>query len=289
MIYDTPTFRPAGDRYALAELGNEMNLALNFKAQGLAGALKAGPTKGVIETAPCFASLLIHYEPELITFDDLKIEVLRLAAELGPTDGLELDSRLFILPAMYCDPWTKAAYDDYVAKIGPKTYDPELIAEANGLPDLKALVRTHSATEYWVSALGFWPGLPFMMALDPRCMLSAPKYNPPRTWTPQGALGLGGASNSIYPVNTPGGYQVLGRTPAPIWDAEGRYDVFAGSACLFRPGDRVRYTPIDQDEYEAIEASVKEGRYVYNVIEYQRFSVKNYQTWLGSIDRDARF
>ncbi len=289
MIYDTPSFRPAGDRYALVELGNEMNLELNFKAQGLAAAVRESGVSGVIETGPCFASLLIHYDPQIIGFDDLKREVLQLASALGPTDALELDSRLFILPAMYADPWTKAAYDDYVAKIGPKPYDPELVAEANGLSDLKALERTHSATEYWVSALGFWPGLPFMMALDPRCMLSAPKYNPPRTWTPQGALGLGGASNSIYPVNTPGGYQVLGRTPAPIWDAEGRYEIFGDSACLFRPGDRVRYTPIGQEEYEAYEAAVNEGRYVYNVIEYQRFSVKNYQNWLASIDPAAKF
>lgn len=289
MIYDTPSIRPAGDRYALVELGSEMNLELNFKAQGLAAAVKSDRVAGVIETAPCFASLLIHYDPETIGFDDLAREMVRLAAALGPTDALELDSRLFILPAMYCDPWTKASYENYVAKIAPKVYDPELIAQANGLADLKALERTHSATEYWVSALGFWPGLPFMMALDPRCMLSAPKYNPPRTSTPRGALGLGGASNSIYPVDTPGGYQILGRTPAPIWDADGRYDVFAGSACLFRPGDRVRYTPIGRDEYDATEAAVNEGRYVYNVIEYQRFSVKNYRAWLGSIDRSARF
>lgn len=289
MIYDEPRVLPAGDRYALLELGNEMNLELNFKAQGLAAAFRESRTTGVIETAPCFASLLVSYDPEMISFEDLGREMLRLASELGPTDDLELESRLFILPAMYCDPWTKAAYEEYVAKIGPKRYDPELVAEANGLSDLKALERTHSATEYWVSALGFWPGLPFMMALDPRCILSAPKYNPPRTSTPQGALGLGGASNSIYPVNTPGGYQILGRTPVPIWDSEGRYKPFRDSACLFRPGDRVRYTPIGLEEFNAIEAAVEEGRYVYNIVEYQRFSVKGYKSWLSSIDPSERF
>ncbi len=289
MIYEVPSFRPAGDRYVLIELGDEMNLALNFKAQGLASALRVAGTAGVIETAPCFASLLVHYDPEQIGFEDLRTEVIRLSSQLGPTHALELDSRLFILPAMYFDPWTKAAIDEYVAKIGPKTYDPDLVAQANGLADLNALQRTHSATEYWVSALGFWPGLPFMMALDPRCVLSAPKYNPPRTSTPQGALGLGGASNSIYPVDTPGGYQILGRTPAPIWDATGRHEAFAGSACLFRPGDRVRYVPIGLEEFQATEAAVREGRYVYNIIEYQRFSVKNYSDWSASIDRSERF
>ena len=289
MIYEEPRFRPAGDRYVLVELGNEMNLELNFKAQGLATAVKADGIRGVIETAPCFASLLIHYDPEQISFDDVERQITRLASDIGPIDQLQLDSRLFILPAMYCDPWTKASYDEYVSKVAPKAYDPQQVAEANGLADLKALGRTHSATEYWVAALGFWPGLPFMMALDPRCMLTAPKYNPPRTSTPQGTLGLGGASNSIYPVNTPGGYQMLGRTPTPIWHTEGRYSVFGDSACLFRPGDRVRFTPIGLEEFEATEAAVNEGRYVYNVIEYQRFSVKNYREWLSSLDRDERF
>lgn len=289
MIYEEPRFRPAGDRYLLVELGNEMNLELNFKAQGLAAAVKEDGVRGVIETAPCFASLLVHYEPEQISLEDVERQITRLASALGPIDQLQLDSRLFILPAMYCDPWTKVSYEEYVAKVAPKPYDPQQVAEANGLADLKALERTHSATEYWVAALGFWPGLPFMMALDPRCILSAPKYNPPRTSTPQGALGLGGASNSIYPVNTPGGYQMLGRTPTPIWDTEGRYSVFGGSACLFRPGDRVRFIPISAEEFEATEATVREGRYVYNVIEYQRFAVKNYRDWLSSIDRNERF
>src|SRR5690606_19710077 len=109
MIYEVPRFRPAGDRYVLIELGNEMNLELNFKAQGLAAAVKEDDIRGVIETAPCFASLLVHYEPEQISLEDVERQITRLASALGPTDQLQLDSRLFILPAMYCDPWTKAS------------------------------------------------------------------------------------------------------------------------------------------------------------------------------------
>jgi Allophanate hydrolase subunit 1 len=122
---------------------------------------------------------------------------------LGPSDDIELDSRLFYFPTCYLDPWTKAAVDDYCAKITKKKWDPEFVAELNGLADVQQFVRVHSGTEYWVAALGFWPGLPFMMALDPRCVLTAPKYNPPRTWTPQGTIGMGGASTAIYPVATP--------------------------------------------------------------------------------------
>jgi urea carboxylase len=84
MIYPEPRYLPGGDRYMLVELGNEMNLELNFMAQGLAAAILEARIAGVIETAPCFASMLVHYEPEIIGFDDLRTELSRLVAGLGP-------------------------------------------------------------------------------------------------------------------------------------------------------------------------------------------------------------
>ncbi len=226
MIYETPAFRPGGDRYMLIEFGNEMNLELNFMAQGLATAIAEQKTRGVIETAPCFASMLIHYEPDEISYADLSRELERLIAALGPSDDIELESRIFYFPTVYLDPWTRDCVQDYIAKIAPKQTDPEFVAELNGLSDVAQFVRVHSGTEYWVASLGFWPGLPFMMALDPRCKLTAPKYNPPRTWTPRGTVGMGGASTAIYPEHLPGGYQIFGRIPVPIWDPEKRFDVF---------------------------------------------------------------
>lgn len=289
MIYEEPRFLPGGDRYLLIEFGNEMNLELNFMAQGLAEAIVDGHVKGVVETAPCFASMLVHYEPDDIGFDDLKKEMLSLVGSLGPSDDIELDSRLFLFPTVYLDPWTKEAVDDYCEKITKKTWDPEFIAELNGLSDVQQFVRVHSGTEYWVASLGFWPGLPFMMPLDPRCMLTAPKYNPPRTWTPQGTVGMGGASTAIYPVATPGGYQIFGRIPVPIWDTEKSFPQFENSICLFQPGDRVRFVPTSVEEFEHVERQVADKTYVYNLVEYQKFSVRNYHRWLETIDANQRF
>ena len=289
-IYAQPRFLPGGDRYMLIEFGNEMNLELNFMAQGLAGAIRANKVGGVIETAPCFASMLVHYEPEDISFAELQTEMQRLIGSLGPSDDIELPSRLFYFPTVYCDPWTKAAIADYTAKINPeKEYDPEFVARLNGLSGVDQLVRVHSGTEYWVASLGFWPGLPFMMALDPRCVITAPKYNPPRTWTPQGTVGMGGASTAIYPVATPGGYQIFARIPVPIWDPNQRFDVFADSICLFRPGDRVKFVPVSVAEFEEIERQVADGSYSYNVVEYQKFSVAQYKHWVSRLDRTKRF
>ncbi|MGO1077373.1 5-oxoprolinase subunit B family protein [Inquilinus sp. CA228] len=289
MIYETPAFRPGGDRYMLIEFGNEMNLELNFMAQGLATAIAEQKTKGVIETAPCFASMLIHYEPDEISYADLSRELERLIAALGPSDDIELESRIFYFPTVYLDPWTRDCVQDYIVKIAPKQTDPEFVAELNGLTDVAQFVRVHSGTEYWVAALGFWPGLPFMMALDPRCKLTAPKYNPPRTWTPKGTVGMGGASTAIYPEHLPGGYQIFGRIPVPIWDPEKRFDVFTESICLFRPGDRVKFVPCTVEEFEEAERRVADGSYVYNVVEYQKFSVRQYKRWVGSLDLARRF
>ena len=205
-----PKFLIGGDKYMLIEFGNIMSLELNFMAQNLAQIIKENKVKGVYETAPSFASILIHYNPDKIKFNDLKKEIQLLCNSLGSSDNIEINSRVFSFPTVYLDKWTEECIQDYSIKIAKKTPDPEFIVELNNLKDTNQLIRVHSGTEYWVSSLGFWPGLPFMMPLDPRCILTAPKYNPPRTWTPKGAIGMGGSSTAIYPDRLPGGYQIFG-------------------------------------------------------------------------------
>jgi len=288
-IYDTPKFLPAGDKYMLIEFGNVMNLELNFTAQNLAKAINDHKVKGVYETSPCFASMLVHYEPDEIKFNDLKKELKSLVDSLGPSDDIEINSRIFSFPTVYLDKWTKECIEDYSNKIAKKKSDPELITELNNLENTEQFVRVHSGTEYWVSAIGFWPGLPFMMALDPRCKLTVPKYNPPRTWTPKGTVGMGGASTSIYPDRLPGGYQIFGIIPVPIWDTKKSFPVFENNICLFQPGDRVKFVPTTYEEFDHVSKKVEEGTYDYNIIEYQKFSVKNYKKWLTTIDQTKRF
>ena len=288
-VYESPTFKPGGDKYMFIEFGNVMDLEINFTAQNLAKAIQDNKIKGVYETAPCFASMLIHYNPDEIKFNDLKNEMKSLIKSLGPTDDIEINSRIFSFPAVYLDKWTKECIEDYSSKITKKTPDPEFITEINNLENTDQFVRVHSGTEYWVSSLGFWPGLPFMMPLDPRCKLTAPKYNPPRTWTPKGAIGMGGSSTSIYPDRLPGGYQIFGIIPVPIWDTQKSFSVFEESICLFKPGDRVKFVPTTYEEFDHVSSKVKDKSYDYNIIEYQKFSVKNYKTWLTTIDKTKRF
>ncbi|MBS0537199.1 MAG: carboxyltransferase domain-containing protein [Proteobacteria bacterium] len=283
MIFETPRFRPAGDAFMLVELGNEMSLDVNFRAQGLALAVRQAAVAGVLDAAPCFATVLFHYDSDRIGYDDLQREIARLAETMAAAGPADLPSRLHYIPALYLDPWTRACIEDYAAKIAPRGYDAEGIAATNGLADAADFARVHAATEYWVAAIGSWPGLPFMMALDPRCRLSAPKYNPPRTVTPQGTIGLGGSSTCIYSVESPGGYQIFARTPVPIWSAEGRLRGVGDPMVRLRPGDRVRFLPIDRAEYDWIDEKVEAGAYEGAVVDYQTFSAGKYRTWAKAV------
>ena len=290
MIYDTPKVSPGGDRCMLIEFGDELTLELNFFSQALARATKEQKLKGVVETAPCFSSLLVHYDPDVINFGNLTTELLALAKSVGRAGDVEVDSRLLYFPAVYLDPWTAEAMREYREKINPdKEPDPEFIAHLNGLDDVEQFVRVHSGSEYWCAALGFWPGTPFLMPLDPRCKLTAPKYNPPRTFTHRGTIGMGGGSTAIYPVDGPGGYQIFARTPVPIWDEHQRLPQFDSQPWLLQPTDRLKFIPCSVEEFNEIERKVQEGTYVMNITGYQKISLKRYKAWAEQLDTTKRF
>jgi urea carboxylase len=288
MIYDRPRFFPGGDRYIEVELGDEMGFELNFRVHNVVAAIRQSEIPGIIELIPEMASFQVSYDPDRIAYDDVVREIGVLAqASAGGGDDAELDSRLYCVPVLYFDPWTTTCVDDYRAKVAEKTPDPDFLCELNGLSGRRDLVRIHSGTEYWVAALGFWPGLCSLMPLNPAHNLIAPKYNPPRTWTPKGTIGIGGGITCIYPDQTPGGYQIFGRTPMPIWDREQKLAAFKNDLALFRAGDRVRFIPIDREEWDYIEARVEDGSYQHPEIGYQKFSLGKYRAWVASTSAEA--
>jgi urea carboxylase len=288
MIYEFPRFYPGGDRYIEVELGDEMGFELNFRVHTLVAAIRAASIAGVIELIPEMASFQVSYDPDRISYEDVLREIEALAAQSSAGTDAELDSRLFYVPALYFDPWTTECVDEYRSKVADKTPDPEFLCALNGLSGRRELARIHSGTEYWVAALGFWPGLCSLMPLDPAHQLIAPKYNPPRTWTPKGTIGIGGGVTCIYPDRTPGGYQIFARTPMPIWDREQKLAAFKQSLALFRAGDRVRFIPIDREEWDHIDAQVADGSYVHPCVGYQKFSLAKYRAWIAETSaRDA--
>ncbi|HIM44739.1 MAG TPA: carboxyltransferase domain-containing protein [Alphaproteobacteria bacterium] len=289
MRFDEARFLPGGDHFILVQLGDDGSIDLNFLALGLTAALKADQTRGVVDTNPSYNSLVVEYDSDDISYGDLQVELERLIGGLGSVEELELDSRLAYLPVMYLDPWTRECVTDYSEKITPREYDPDFVARENGFEDAKQLARVHSGTEHWVVAVCSTPGLPLLRALDPRCAITSPKYNPPRTWTTLGAIGVGGLSTSIYTTPGPGGYNLIGRTPVPLWDPQQRHPIFKDRVVLLDAADRVKFVPIDAEEFDYIEARVADGSYEFNITAYQRFSVGAYKKWVASLNVDGRF
>ena len=247
MIYESPRYLYSGDQYLTIEIGDEMTLKANFKVIGLDLAIKKARIEGFIETFPGWRSLLIHYDSTMIGTKDL-ISELRKTVEKIP-EVKEVPSRLIELPVKYGGRW------------GP---DLGFIAKSNHIPP-EEVVRIHSETIHWVGMVGFTPGSPQLMQLKPPMLLSVPKYTSPRIYTPMGTIALGGSITAIYPVVSPGGYQMMGLTPVPIYDRFQSLSIFEKSPVLLRIGDRIKFVSVDVEEFDNIRQKVWECSYEYKV------------------------
>lgn len=265
MIYDQVRLALAGDRHVLAMLGDDASLETNFKVLSLTTALDEARIAGVTDLVSSYNSILVQYDYAKLSHAELCREIVRLSQALPAVDDIVLPSRLVIIPVFYLDPWTKACIEDYRSKVASREYDPTFVARVNGLSGADAVVVRHSGCEHWVVTVSSFPGLPILRPLDPKCAMPSLKYNPPRTWTPVGAIGVGGTSTSIYTIPSPGGYNLIGRTPVPVWDPAQSLPAFQDSAILLRAADRVRFVPIGRDEYDHHEAAVQAGTYEYEI------------------------
>jgi allophanate hydrolase subunit 1 len=286
------TYRVAGDRAILVEYGEmEFDLTLNFFVLGVDDALRADTPHGLVETAPGFRSILISYEP-------LELPAANLIERLHEVhDGLEseremsIPSRLVHLPVAFDDSETRAAVERYIHSIRKDAPNCEggnnidYVARYNGLGDREELYEAVLNTEQWTAFIGFFPGLPFLFPLDPRDAVFVPKYNPTRTWTPEGALGIGGPCWAIYPVESAGGYQLVGRT-LPIYDLQGRNAAFRPNPSIFRAGDRIQFHRVEEAELLALFEDVRTDRYRYR-IEEGTFEVGAYLDWLPTVKDEA--
>lgn len=281
------TIRQAGDRALLVEYGEmEFDLTLSFFTLALDMALRSRPTEGLIETAPGFRSMLVSYDPLRLTTGDLVDHLIGVYESMPERGDIEIPSRLFRLPLAFDDTQTAAAVERYVHSIrvdapnceGGNNID--YIVRYNGLSDREELYEHVLATEHWTAFIGFFPGLPFMFPIDPRHVLVVPKYNPTRTWTAEGAVGIGGPCFAIYPVESPGGYQLFGRS-LPVYDLQARNSAFREDPLLLRPSDRVRFHRVTEEELMSLWEDVRADRYRYE-IEEQPFDVGEY---LDSVQR----
>jgi urea carboxylase len=259
MIYPKAVYKAAGDLYLTVEFGDELSLALNFRVIALDRALKAHPITGVTETIPTNRSLGVVFDPLVISRAELMARIGELERGMGAIE--ELPSRLCTIPIWYDDPWSRECAAAHGA---PNNV--QFLADLNGLT-VDDVIRMHAGTEHWVSAVGFTPACYQAMPLDPSKALTAPKYERPRKWTPDRILCIAGQLTSFYPVASPGGYQLLGRTPIDLYDPLQRNPAFKDGPVLPRVSDRHRYVPIDEATYGEIRREVEAGTYHYDIRE----------------------
>jgi allophanate hydrolase subunit 1 len=257
-----------------------LDLTLNFLVLAVDTAIKEAEIPGLVETSPGLRSILVGYNASVISQGEL-IKRLDAIHEAAPDPRhLTIPSRLIHLPICFDDSQSTEAVTRYQRQIradapnaqGGNNID--YIVAYNGLPDREALYEEVLTTDWWNAFTGFFPGLPFMFPLDPRNEVFVPKYNPTRVWTAEGAVGIGGPCVAIYPVESPGGYQLFGRTIS-IYDIKQRNAAFRDDPILIEPGDRVRFHRVTEEELMASFAGVHSDTYRYQ-IEDSPFSVADH-------------
>jgi allophanate hydrolase subunit 1 len=209
-------FRQAGDGFLQMEYGRDQRAALqdSFRMLAVNDIIHAKKIKGLIETVPGLRTNLFHFDPEVLDVKSL-IGKIKEAEDSMPTiDDVVLESRIIHLPIAFEDSETKKAVEKYLKEVRPGApniingYNLEYMALCNGV-SVQEAKNMILGTEWFNSGGGFWPGGAFLWPTDPRCALVVPKYNPPRTWTPEAAVGIGGPCVFTYTTPTGGGYQLF--------------------------------------------------------------------------------
>jgi urea carboxylase len=256
-------YRRAGDECLLVEYGPMvLDLGLRMRVHALAERVAAERLPGLIEMTPGIRSIQLHVNPDELTVRRLVGIVAALEDELPAPGELEVPSRVVHLPLAWDDPSTREATSRYMSGVRADApwcpWNIEFIRRINGLADVEDVAGAVFAAEYLVLGLGdVYLGAPVATPLDPRHRLVTTKYNPARTWTPENAVGIGGAYLCVYGMEGPGGYQLVGRT-TQIWS---RFRPFAdGSPWLLRCFDRIRWHPVAAEELLELRADLAAGR-----------------------------
>ena len=225
-LYDKPRIRLSGDRAILVEYGDAIDPAVNERVRAMAALLKRSRPEGVEAVIPAYRNLSILYDPLVTSPDQILPRLRALEARL-----LEIEiptPRIVEIPVLYGG--------EYGPDIG-------FVAEHSGL-SVEEVIAIHAGTVYPIYMIGFTPGFCYLGGLDTR--IHTPRRKTPRTLLPAGSVGIAEAQTGIYPVDSPGGWQIIGRTPLRLFVPE-RENPF-----LYDAGDRIRFEPVSDAEFHRI-------------------------------------
>jgi KipI family sensor histidine kinase inhibitor len=223
------TLRPAGDAAISVDVGDRIDLDINRRVHAIARkVIKRLSHVTRLEVNPGYAALLVSYDPAQATFEEVADAIREAAAACAHAAGPVFR---FTLPVCYG------------GDLGPDIAD----VAANHSLTAKEVVERHTARDYPIFCLGFSPGFPFLGDIDP--LLVTPRLETPRARVPAGSVAIGGGQTGVYPTSTPGGWRLIGRTPLIL------FDVRRNPPVPYRPGDVIRFRPIDREEYERLLAA----------------------------------
>lgn len=285
-------FRIAGDGWCQVEYGEEQvfDLLDTFRLFAVMDRLAKKQIPGLIEYGNGFRTMMYRYDPTKISLRELIKHIKEVEEEVGGIEELSFPSRLVKLPIVFKDSVTRAAIEKYAREIRSNApnvvngHNFDYTAMYNGLSP-EELKEKILGTEWFLCHQLFWPGGTYQLPVDPRCAIEAPKYNPSRTYTPEGTVGIGGWCIYIYTTESPGGYQLLGRT-IPTYQLSQKHPAFKEKPFLLKASDRIKYFETTEDKLLEIYRLVHEegsSKYQYDITE-GTFRVKDYINFINRED-----
>lgn len=247
-MYSQTKYLICGENGILVEYGDSISKEINAVIRQTVSALEAARHDFIVEVVPTYRSVLVQYDPLKKSHAEMLEFLKTLQADEGA--GKEEKVKLIEIPTLYGRAANAAgngeAGDDY----GP---DIAFVASHNQI-DVDEVIRIHSGTDYLVYMMGFIPGFTYLGGMDKR--IATPRLASPRTRIVGGSVGIAGEQTGIYPSDSPGGWQIIGRTPLNLFDASKEPPVF------IEAGNYIRYVPIDEEEFVRIRSLVEKGEYV---------------------------
>lgn len=237
------TFRilPGGDSCIIVDFGSVISLEVNAKVQALKNELESKHFQNIRELVPTYRSLTIYFDPLFMDLEKFIARLNKIIPNMGPPDK---DScRTAMIPVCYG------------GEFGP---DLGKVASRNGLT-CDDVIRIHSSKGYYCYMLGFTPGFPYLGGMDES--ISAPRLETPREIIPAGSVGIAGEQTGIYPIASPGGWQLIGRTPLKLFDPHRDIPV------LLEAGIWIRFQPISEEEYGLITEKINSGNWELTILE----------------------
>lgn len=235
MRYDKPKFLLCGETALAMEFGDEISEEINAQIRNTILAIEKLKLEEIVELVPTYRSILVQYDPLKIEYEALINKLENLEIEDVQSGGGKV--KLIEIPTVYS---------------GEYAPDIEYVASHNEI-SVDEVIKIHTGTDYLVYMMGFIPGFTYLGGMSEK--IATPRLEVPRTKIIGGSVGIAGSQTGMYPSDSPGGWQIIGRTPLQLFDAKKEPPVFINA------GDYIRYVAIDENEYERIESEVKNNTY----------------------------